>query len=405
MCWKAPVKAFELGVFSAQGLPCLVLEIWASEILETLKRKGEKLNNNKPAEWFLDCVSKRAWPTKDQKYEDHLGLIDLLKDYDLELYKAWLLLGEVLDISELAKEIRTGVSQSKDKAPFAIAARHWYKTASHFSDNFSPVDPVIPVGLPGYFSARGDWHLAVAGGSRSGRLADRALDLLSSRRANITRLEMGVGLPTRKLHYEKFHTCLLTINEKKESSQTTSRSKDKSSLTSELESRARRVPYEDILRLGASDKEAEKFYWLWRSGLRGYYRQARIWRAWLLDIILFWDTKRALFRDQAWISGFKRYDEISEKQKIEEQKNMENMEKKEQLSDWMKKIKKLEKTDNEKYQEELQRLLKELDPKLLKSNKKYPLDVPWHHFRDRCESLREQLEEASLLWTYSKKSQ
>lgn len=46
---------------------------------------------------------------------------------------------------------------------------------------------------------RGDWYLAVEGGSRSDRLADAALDILNSQRANIARFQYGLG----KAHHSR----------------------------------------------------------------------------------------------------------------------------------------------------------------------------------------------------------
>lgn len=129
--------------------------------------------------------------------------------YPIQFYKAWLLLLDVLDFNrylddEHPFEIKFDYQAQSD----AVAVRHWYKTAS------TPILPAagdaaavaharqhgrIPVRLPGYYAMRGDWHLAVARGSRSDKLADRALDILSSRRANRARLHMGVGLPTRDI--------------------------------------------------------------------------------------------------------------------------------------------------------------------------------------------------------------
>src|SRR5438132_14328650 len=59
----------------------------------------------------------------------------------------------------------------------------------------------MPVGLPGKYTCRGDWFLAVARGSRSYRLGERAIDLLCTRRANIVRVQTGVGLPVRDNKY------------------------------------------------------------------------------------------------------------------------------------------------------------------------------------------------------------
>ena len=115
----------------------------------------------------------------------------------IHLYKSWLLLAEVLNLSDFGEPARSLEFKPRDADRTAVAARHWYKTAAAHSDEFDTNDPLLPLRLPGHFSVRGDWFLAVQEGSRSDRLADQALDLLSSRRANIARLQHGLGLPTR----------------------------------------------------------------------------------------------------------------------------------------------------------------------------------------------------------------
>ena len=90
-------------------------------------------------------------------------------------------------------------------ANWRASARHWYKTACLVCEadekqyGNDAVVTRVPMRLPGHFSVRGDWYLAVAQGSRSNRLADLALDMLTSRKANRTRLHGGLGLPTRDL--------------------------------------------------------------------------------------------------------------------------------------------------------------------------------------------------------------
>jgi hypothetical protein len=76
-----------------------------------------------------------------------------------------------------------------------VAERHWYSTASAAMKNAATDLAVLR--LPGVCSTRGDWSLAVAGGSRSELVARRALDLLSSRQMALLRLHSGYGLPTR----------------------------------------------------------------------------------------------------------------------------------------------------------------------------------------------------------------
>jgi hypothetical protein len=127
------------------------------------------------------------------------GLPVLVKNYQDELFRTFLLLSEVLEFSKLVDATHVFDFQIRGGDPSAVAARHWYKTASAFEEEYSPADPVIPLRLPGNFSTRGDWFLAIPACSRSRRLGEHAMDLLNSRRANFTRLQLGLGLPVRDL--------------------------------------------------------------------------------------------------------------------------------------------------------------------------------------------------------------
>ena len=154
--------------------------------------------------------------------------------------------------------------------------------------------------LPGCFSVRGDWFLATAKGSRSWRLADEALDLLSSRRANYDRLQYGIGLPTRDILPEALEEesvvnirTALTVNRK--SSRDTS------------------LTYQGLKRLGArthsEDEFGGDFDWLWRSQIDQYDRDRGIWLKWL------WRTMNRMLglkREQGgqWASGFEVYDKL-----------------------------------------------------------------------------------------------
>jgi KaiC/GvpD/RAD55 family RecA-like ATPase len=243
-------------------------------------------------------LSQRRWDSK--RDEGLIKWLEKSKDgYRLELFKTWLLLVEVLDLSHLAESPQA--DRKRETGPScAVAVRHWYKTACQASQDFSPNDPAVPVGLPGHFSVRGDWFLAVAGGSRSERLADRALDLLSSRRANLTRLEQGLGLPTRDVIAEtqerKLRTGLFKVSP---------------------DGRKKRSVYGDLLDIGpvlidGNQPDDRDFFWLWRSGLSYYYRHARVWQKWLDDMIRWWYLVRLGFADD-WMSGFEWYDAIDER--------------------------------------------------------------------------------------------
>lgn len=279
-----PVTAFDICGTSSQTLSSLILEIWASEIYD---------NNPAARGRLVEKLTSRYWRVAPKSH----GLIEWLGEYKRELFKTWLLLIEVMDFNAYAAAIKDGTILSNwESNPTAIATRHWYKTACHETENTSYDDPLVPVGLPGHFSMRGDWFLAVAGGSRSSRLADRALDLLNSRRANHSRLKKGLGLPTRKLDDLDMRTAILTLD---------------FSSKENVDNRPRRissVKYADLLRIGSNeDRREEEFHWLWRSGLNHYYRHTRIWSRWLEQMILWWDRMRYVERDN-WVNGFERYD-------------------------------------------------------------------------------------------------
>jgi KaiC/GvpD/RAD55 family RecA-like ATPase len=279
--------AFDLSVIAQQSLACLVLEIWASEIYSSIADSvGQR--------GFANPISRRAWAASSERGGD-FGLIEWLEDehYRLQLLKGWLLLVESINISEMAAALRGGGFKGQKANRAAVAARYWYKTAGTTSREFSHDDPLVPVGLPGHFSVRGDWFLAVASGSRSERLADRALDLLSSRRSNFARLEQGIGLPTRDIGEGYWRTNLVTVGR---------------------EGRGTTVTYSELCSLGvrSSPPEEQTFYWLWRSRLRDYPRHMRIFQEWLSQIVLWWDLMRNSYTGDAWMEGFRRYDQVAE---------------------------------------------------------------------------------------------
>ena len=296
-----PVPAFDFHSVSSETLSCLILEMWVSEIYEQVDRLPDK--QKREGKKKLASLTKRLWNLSYQNASP-IGLIELLdkekSDYStpkrIALFKVWCLLAQVLDLREICESIKNGTSRNREPNPHAIAVRHWYKTACGISRDASPSDPEIPVGLPGHFSIRGDWFLAVAGSSRSGRLADRALDLLSSRRANHNRLEQGLGLPTRKITEKGLHTGLYT----------TDKGDMKQKSDGKLE-RITRVLYSDLLKIGACGNNTHsKFHWLWRSRLKQYYRHTNIWHNWLEDTILRLGRLRFLERNE-WTDGFSIY--------------------------------------------------------------------------------------------------
>jgi hypothetical protein len=288
-----------------------MLEMWLSEAYDTLKRY-EATDPTVPERLArLRGVGTRQWSSaKEDSVTLLRGLIKekgkplecilnerrtngKITNYSLELYKVWLLLTEVVNFAELVDSSShlNFEFKSRDVLPNAVSARHWYKSASNFIDSLTSEQVEynwMPVRLPGHFSVRADWFLAVVGDSRSSRLADHALDLLSSQRSNVTRLQEGIGLPTRRLFNDQ-----------------------RSRLRTRLISAARGEPlrnieYDELRKIGAQENE-EDFLWLWRSRMWAYNRHSRIWHKWLNRALLWWHSFHQR-HDSNWKNGFAVYD-------------------------------------------------------------------------------------------------
>ena len=210
------IPAFDLSLISPESFSCSVLET-ASEmsgrirlnLLREVRERNWGGHRHKIGllEWLdegPDFSNKySAWKQGEKiKFQGHW----------LTLYKTWLMLGETLDLSSLVDPSNPFEFRHREPNVSAVATRQWYKTASATVNLYSASDPPVCTQLPGKYSVRGDWFLAVSKNSRSLRLAHRAIDILGSRRANITRLQMGVGLPVRDIlptdGNEPYRTCL-----------------------------------------------------------------------------------------------------------------------------------------------------------------------------------------------------
>lgn len=328
---STPATAFDFTMLTPESFSCLILEMWASEVYSSIRRY-EEMNGGDSQEKFkkrreilVKRIGAKRWSTASI---DSRTLLDALKEergkslrtilderkrtqaidgYSLELYKVWLLLIEAISFPELVDTSSHLNFQfkSRDVSVQAVSARHWYKTASKFIDSVTPEQLEynwIPTRLPGHFSVRADWFLAVAGGSRSSRLGDHALDLLSSQRANVTRLQEGIGLPTRRL-FDTDHLGLDNRNPHLRSRLISVPQKGKPLAN---------VEYEELRRIGASrDSAGEEFYWLWRSGIASYNRHSRIWHKWLNRTLLWWHSWQQRYGSN-WTGGFRVYDELNE---------------------------------------------------------------------------------------------
>jgi KaiC/GvpD/RAD55 family RecA-like ATPase len=249
------------------------------------------------------------WSKEEKGVVERFCLVQGVGGYSIQLYQAWLLLLEVLDFSSFLDTSPIERSAARKHDDGAVAVRHWYKTAcdttgakltgataskEHWSTK-------VPIRLPGHFSARGDWFLATAKGSRSVRLAEQAIDLLSSRRGNRTRLLLGLGLPVRDIvpgkEIGKIRTGL-----------TISTSGEKFFLS-----------YENILEMGGTFfSEAgvglggadEDFFWLFRTGLQNYDKQSVAVSRWLQKMFA-WTVQLRFKEAHNWDGGFRAYDDLT----------------------------------------------------------------------------------------------
>jgi len=251
-----------------------------------------------------------TWNDEDRALAERFCLVKAVGKYSLHLYQAWLLLLEVLDFSSFLNDEPIEYTSTLGQHDSAVSVRHWYKTACAASLEKSRVsassDEIlqtnVPVKLPGYFSARGDWFLAAANGSRSGRLAEQAMDILNSRRANRTRLHLGLGLPVRDLipgqEIGKIRTGLR--------------------VTSPTEEFA--MSYGGILEMGGSffprpngrrPRDTNEFFWLFRTGFQNYDRQAMAIARWLQKMFA-WTVQLRFKEAHNWDGGFHAYDDLSQ---------------------------------------------------------------------------------------------
>jgi len=276
-----PIPVFDVAMAAPETFSCLILEIWFSEIC----RKLDKLDRSgKTTSEFVQTMERRLWGATSGHQS---SLADLVKKHRDELYRVWLILVEAMDFTSFpARAEGFGFGFGRKVDPNAVVVRHWYKSAAiaHAEDDEGPMRFTR---LPGRFSVRGDWFLASLRGSRSDRLVDRALDLLSTPEQNIERLMRGLGLPTRKLGVD--------------AEMLSSRLRGRHFQREEPET----LTYADVAALGAGHAEGA-LHWLWRSNIRDYYTAAPIWERWLFRMLRRWQRTREFFGSK-WVDGFKLY--------------------------------------------------------------------------------------------------
>jgi hypothetical protein len=87
--------------------------------------------------------------------------------------------------------------------PDALFSRHWYSTLTDMLSKMAPEERqnvgISP--LPGKTSVMGDWYLGIPSSSGWPEIGRTIVKMLTSREAEIDRLQLGVGWPTRRSFY------------------------------------------------------------------------------------------------------------------------------------------------------------------------------------------------------------
>ena len=277
---QTPYIPFALAPEAQETLSCLFLEIWVSQIESANAEQTRKL-----------------FPVSRDEDTPEKNLAELIDKYKKEAILTLLVLMTLIDDQDINSENE----YTQPKARIPLAYRSWYSASSEIASgncnksesepssqpadksNTVPPDTIAslphyyPARLPGTRSVRGDWFLAIARGSRSYQMGERAIDLLSTRRANIVRLQKGVGLPVRDTH--DVDASELWTNLKK-CSTTEDDQQDAHGI--------QRLMYHELLQLGSDEPNSgkkPKFEWLWRSRIRYYDRHARLLRRWLCSVL------------------------------------------------------------------------------------------------------------------------
>jgi KaiC/GvpD/RAD55 family RecA-like ATPase len=238
------VAPFDVDLTTAESLTCIVLEMWASIQDQIGKDKENQWPLNKPNSGFT--------------------LQQLVAQYPISLYLA---LSELIYSTPHFESKKRNVSR-RHETPQIVASRQWYHTASALFKVSNSNSRTI-LALPGSWSTRGDWTLAAVKGSRSKILAHYALDLLTSRRMNLLRLQEGLGLPVRDVlpdsQIGELPTAIYAENLHIKNPQTAA------------------INYSEICFLGAA--ECHESNWLWRSRIKHFDRDSIYFRRWIARLI------------------------------------------------------------------------------------------------------------------------
>jgi KaiC/GvpD/RAD55 family RecA-like ATPase len=267
---------FDLESASSESIVCILLEIWASVAEDNMMEAKEKTKSFHPLR-SRGYHSKESSTSSEHRTDPNLR--QLVEKHPTSLFIASALVVQAL--SHIQGTHDRGIQKVTNSERF-VASRQFYSTASPLLiKSLESKRQLCSLRLPGRYSVRGDWYLSVPNGSRSWLLAERCIDILCSRRMNLLRLIDGIGLPVRDIVHDSkmanIATSLLRWNK-------------------EI-GVAEALTYGEVQKLGslpANDNcDRDQFYWLWRSSIRNYEREAFYLRRWV---------GRMLFDKRKWLN-------------------------------------------------------------------------------------------------------
>ncbi|MBI5832973.1 MAG: hypothetical protein HZB16_11810 [Armatimonadetes bacterium] len=268
---------FGVAMDSTETMSCLVLEIWASLLdapcsdgpLDSAWTSGAPVRSTMSAAGDGCRFGGPRWMTGPFSLHDLLGT----EPGADSLRRA---------IETIAKGLR-GQQPLGDQQGFiaqsapsnVVAARHWYSTAAPQLPHSTERKQWVAAVLPGMYSVRGDWFLGIGHGSRSTALARRAVDLLSSHRANAERLHCCIGLPVRRTYQKEVRMAGFTRLAAADGKPV--------GLGTIMDTVC--GMYGPAPGRKETINHPEHRRWLWRSSIRNYHHNNRVWIGWLRWVI------------------------------------------------------------------------------------------------------------------------
>lgn len=179
---------------------------WIKDLSPPLEKEEEHLAPDQKNQLRLERQAnflKSYLPNSSTDKQEAIGDLNRCGELVVALYLTVVMLSESIDFESWELDESSHTFKGKPSLGNAVAGRYWYTSACQMlraktpdgQSVYDPADPFLPMGLPGVFSTRGDWYLAILRSSRSHYLGELAIDQLSRSKAVSARMQSGLGLP------------------------------------------------------------------------------------------------------------------------------------------------------------------------------------------------------------------